>query len=142
MHTVRKATSVAAAINAVTVVGLEQCFTNITQEKKVLRLFIFLLMVMISSDLLAGTVTGKVNMLEIWENGNVVFTLDTAVTACNGQFVLNFSSNGTKNIYSALLAAKMSEKSVRVIYSDTCGLADNYGQLQYNIPIYVYVNDE
>jgi hypothetical protein len=90
-----------------------------------------------STNTFALSVSGKVDMLEVWQSGNVAFTLSTAVSACNAQFILNYSSNGSKNMYSALLAAKISGNTVNVTYSDACGNAENYGG-QYNVPTYLY----
>lgn len=89
----------------------------------------------------AGDSTGKVDMLENWRSGNTAFTLDPAINSCNGQVVLNYSDNGTRNMYSAILAAKISGKTVRVIYEDACGSAEGYGG-SYNRPVYIYVNDD
>jgi hypothetical protein len=85
-------------------------------------------------------VTGNVAMLETWFNGNVAFTLTTAVSACNGQFILNASSAGTKNQYATLLAAKSKGVQVRVYGAGTCGAADG-GLGNYNLVSYVYLLD-
>lgn len=85
--------------------------------------------------------TGKVNMLEIWRSGNVAFTLTPAAGNCNGQFILNYSDNGSKSMYSTLLAAKMSGKNVRVSYDATCVAPENYGAGNYNQPNYLYVEE-
>lgn len=84
--------------------------------------------------------TGNVNMLEIWFNGNVAFTLSSSVPTCNSQFVLNVSSAGTKNQYAALLAAKAKGVQVRVYGGDTCGLAEGTST-NYNLVSYLYVLD-
>ena len=101
------------------------------------KYLVLLILSLGSENALSGSAQGQVNMLEVWENGNVAFTLMPLVTTCGGQFILNFSSNGSKNMYSALLASKISGKSVSVSYSDVCGPAENYGS-QYNIPRYLY----
>ncbi len=90
----------------------------------------------------ALSVIGKVDMLEVWKTGNVAFTLHTTVSECNGQFVLNYSENGTQKMYAAVLAAKVSGKSISVNYNDSCGVAENYGASPYNIPKYLYVRDD
>lgn len=93
-----------------------------------------------STTVSAGNATGKVNMLEVWKTGNVAFRLEPSVTACNTQFIINYSENGAKNMYAAVLAAKVNGKTVTVTYEDSCGLAENYGG-EYNIPKYILVND-
>lgn len=37
----------------------------------------------------AGDFTGKVEMLEVWDNGNVSVSLSLAITGCNAQVILN-----------------------------------------------------
>jgi len=89
----------------------------------------------------AETFTGKVVWVETWRNGNVAFRLDSAVSACNQQFILNASAPGAKTQYASVLAAKLSGKSVQVTTSG-CGPADNYNpNVLYNIPEYVLVTD-
>jgi hypothetical protein len=86
---------------------------------------------------LAGDFTGKVEMLEVWENGNIAVSLTPAIVGCNAQVILNQSRPGTKNLYAALLAAKHADRAVR-IYTNGCGIADGYGG-SYNLPLYIYV---
>lgn len=43
-------------------------------------------------------------------------------------------------MYPALLAAKISGKTVRVNYENLCVAAEGYGG-SYNIPAYIYIND-
>ena len=88
----------------------------------------------------AANISGTVDMLEVWTTGNVSFTLSTAVGSCNGQFILNVSNPGTKNIYAMLLAARHAGKQVRVYTSDVCIAADGLGG-SYNQPLYVYAVD-
>lgn len=79
--------------------------------------------------------TGEITMLEAWRTGNVAFTLDVAGAPCNGQFILNRSDDGTKNLYAMLVAAKAADRTVKV-YFIGCGPAEgvsgsNYAQLNY-----------
>ena len=90
-----------------------------------------------SSSALATNFTGTVDMLETWPSGNVAFTLNGATGPCNGQFILNHSSAGTKNLYALLLAAKSTGKQVMVVQS-TCGAADGYGG-SYGLVDYLYL---
>lgn len=90
------------------------------------------------------TYTGTVDMLEIWKSGNVAFSLLPAVTGyCNGQFIVNASALGSKNLVATLIAAKTAGKPVRVYSTaDTtgCVAADGYGGT-YLEPAYVYLLD-
>lgn len=92
----------------------------------------------------AGGVTGKIGMLEVWQNGNIAFTVvddagtNLVASKCNGQFVLNRSAAGTKNQYAILVTAHTLGKKVAISYDDTCGTAENYNSSPYIIPIYVY----
>ena len=78
--------------------------------------------------------SGKVAMLEAWRQGNVAFTLATTGVPCNGQFILNKSDLGTKNMYAMLVAAKTTGATVRV-YFEGCGSAEgtstSYAQVAY-----------
>jgi hypothetical protein len=84
----------------------------------------------------AADVTGKVDMIEIWSNGNVAITLAAAIPGCNGQLILNASSPSTKNIYAAVLAAKHADRSIRIV-TNGCGAAEGYGG-SYHLPLYVH----
>jgi hypothetical protein len=86
----------------------------------------------------AATYTGLVTMLEIWQSGNVAFILAGAAP-CNGQFIINVSSPGTKNMYAALLAAKQAGKPIRVSQT-ICGAAEGYGG-SYALVDYLYPED-
>ena len=94
----------------------------------------------INQSAYAADYTGTVGMLEVWRNGNVAFTLSVPATTCNGQFILNASDPGSKNQYAALLAAKRTGTQVRVI-AGTCGVAENYNSVLYNIVEYLYAFD-
>lgn len=85
----------------------------------------------------AAAVVGTVDQLELWRGGNVGFTLSTSVSACNGQFILNASTPGTRNLYTALLSAKLTGTRVDVRYTG-CGAAEGYGG-SYNLVDYLYV---
>jgi hypothetical protein len=93
-----------------------------------------------SSPAFADQFTGTVSLLEVWKNGNVAFSLIPAAAGCNTQFILNFSANGTKNQYAALLAAKTKGAPVSVHTSGTCIVAENYGG-SYHEPLYIYAMD-
>jgi hypothetical protein len=78
---------------------------------------------------------GSVVMLEAWRTGNVAFTLDAVGVPCNGQFVLNKSDDGAKNLYAMLVVAKAADRAVKVYFTG-CGPAEgvsgsNYAQLNY-----------
>lgn len=105
---------------------------------KIGRLLVAVVGCAVASLAFAASHTGQVTTLEVWTSGNVAFTLAGA-TPCNGQFILNVSSAGTKNQYAALLAAKQSGKPVR-IYSGSCGPAEGYGG-NYALVDYLYVED-
>ena len=74
----------------------------------------------------AASYSGNITWLEVWKIGNVAFRLDAPNPPCNGQFVLNKSDPGFKNLYGALIAAQLAGKRVRV-YTSSCIPAENYG---------------
>jgi hypothetical protein len=80
--------------------------------------------------------TGNVLWLEVWSSGNVAFTLTGVTAPCNGQFLINASSPGIKNIYAALLAAKHAGTAVGV-HQSICGPAEGYGG-SYALVDYLY----
>jgi len=82
--------------------------------------------------------SGAVTMLEVWPSGNVAFTL-AVPGPCNGQFIVNASSAGAKNMYAALLAAKEAGRTIRVSQT-VCGPADGYGG-SYAVVDYLYPED-
>jgi len=84
----------------------------------------------------ASDYTGLVSMLEVWRNGNVAFTLNPAIGACNGQVILNKSDPGFKNLYAAIVVAREAGRQV-LVRSYACGAAENYGG-NYVIPDYIY----
>src|SRR6185437_13383315 len=90
----------------------------------------------LTSTAWADDYTGTVSMLEVWASGNVAFQLATSTPTCNGQFILNASSPGFKNLYAAVLAAQSRGAAVKVTTSG-CGPADGYGG-NYNLPLYIY----
>jgi hypothetical protein len=97
-----------------------------------------LLLLALAAPAKAVEFTGVISMLEVWPSGNVAFTLAGAAP-CNGQFILNASAPGTKNMYAALLAAKHAVKPVR-IYHSSCGVAEG-GAPNYALVGYLYVED-
>ena len=84
----------------------------------------------------SADVTGKIEMIEVWANGNIAFSFYPPMGVCNNQVILNASIGSTKNIYAAILAAKHADRSVRVV-TNGCGPAEGYGG-SYNLPLYVY----
>jgi hypothetical protein len=107
---------------------------------KKLVAFIVLSCVAFGGTVYAYDVTGTVDLLEVWNNGNVAFTLNPPASYCNNQFILNGSSaSGAKNQFAAVLTAKTTGKQLRISYYG-CGPADNYGG-NYIIPSYIYVQD-
>jgi hypothetical protein len=90
----------------------------------------------------AVSYTGTIEIIEIWKIGNVAFRLNGFSSACafNNWMVLNKSSDGTRNMYAALLAAKMSGKAVR-ISSPGCAPAENYNSTPYLQIDYLFIAD-
>lgn len=88
-----------------------------------------------------ATLTGLVEWLEVWTNGNVAFRLSGVTSTCTSHqtLILNKSSPGTSNQYAALLAAKHAGKQIRVS-SSGCGPAENYGNSYVQVD-YLYVQD-
>jgi hypothetical protein len=82
--------------------------------------------------------TGQVVMLEAWRAGNVAFTLNATGVPCNGQFILNKSDPGTKNLYALLVTAKAAGMNIRA-YFDGCGPAEGYGSTNYAQVAYMYL---
>lgn len=96
---------------------------------------------MLATQTALADYTGTITQLEVWVTGNVAFTLGPSATPpCNGQFILNRSDDGTKNMYAALLAAKKTGTPVSIT-STTCGPAEGYGASNYNLVTYIYVLD-
>ena len=91
----------------------------------------------------ASSFAGTVTWIEVWRNGNIAFRLSdaTSTTTCNGQFILNASSPGTKNQYAALLASKKTGVPISVYSYAPCGPADNYGS-SYIIVDYLYLTQD
>ena len=83
----------------------------------------------------AAYFTGQITMLEAWRTGNVAFMLSAPGVPCNGQFVLNKSDDGTKNLYAMLLTARATGREIKVYFTN-CGPAEgastsNYAQVNY-----------
>ena len=89
----------------------------------------------------AGDYTGAITTIEIWAEGNVAFRLAGVGGTCatNEWFVINKSTEGGKNLYAALLAAKLADKPIR-INSSGCGPAEGYGSTPYLQVSYLYIN--
>jgi len=92
----------------------------------------------VSAAALPANFSGAVTMLEVWPSGNVAFTL-AVPGPCNGQFIVNVSSMGAKNMYAALLASKEAGRTIRVSQT-VCGPADGYGG-NYAVVDYLYPED-
>jgi hypothetical protein len=89
----------------------------------------------------ASVHTGTVASLELWQNGNVAFTLNGSALPCNGQVIINGGSDGARNMYAALLAAKIAGKSVQ-LNTGACGPATGYNpSVLYATVVYLYVLD-
>jgi hypothetical protein len=87
--------------------------------------------------------SGRVSWLEVWTTGNISFRLEGVSNTCaaaNGHtFVINRSAVGAKNVYAAILAAKLSGASITA-WSSGCGPAETYGgQTLYVQVDYTYV---
>jgi hypothetical protein len=89
----------------------------------------------------AVSYSGPVGVIEVWAYGNVAFKLSGVSGTCGGAdwFVINKSTDGGKNLYAALLAAKLADKPIR-IYSDGCGPADGFGSAPYVQVSYLYID--
>ena len=98
---------------------------------------------LLSASAWAATYTGNIVMLEVWKNGNVAFSITPVPSACNNQFILNFSDPGTKNQYATLLAAKSRGSQVTVYTNPTCVVAENFPSAGavYNETLYLYALD-
>ena len=101
-----------------------------------------LLWLSMSMPAIAEQFTGYVSILEVWNNGNVAFSLITspAMSRCNNQFILNKDDAGTKNQLAVLLAAKRTNTPVSVYTDGPCITAANYGG-NYNWPQFLYALD-
>lgn len=91
----------------------------------------------LSGNAFAAYYTGTVDMLEVWTNGNIAFTLNTTGVPCNGQFIINQSWVGAKNFYAMLIAAKTADREVSV-YNVQCGFADGTA-VNYALVAYLYL---
>lgn len=103
------------------------------------RLSALTLLACSASGAFAEDFVGDVDQIEAWPGGNVAFTI-TATNAnlpCNGQFILNKSADGTRNLYALLLTAKSTDRQVRISHT-TCGPAEGYGG-NYAVVNYLYL---
>ena len=89
----------------------------------------------------AAQYAGSISTIEVWAYGNVAFQLSGVSGTCaNGDwFVVNKSTEGGKNLYAALLAAKLADKAIRV-NSAGCGPADGFGTTPYLQVNYLYID--
>jgi hypothetical protein len=84
----------------------------------------------------ATSFTGNVVWLETWKSGNAAFTLTASGVPCNGQFILNKSDPGFKNLYAMVIAAKLVDRPIRV-YVGNCISAEG-GSANYAEVLYLY----
>jgi len=109
-------------------------------KRSIVRTLLAVLAAASSFPATASSHTGTVAMLELWPNGNVVFTLNGVTLPCLGQAVVNASASGAKNIYAALLSAKISARTVE-LNTSACVPADGYNpSVLYARVDYLYVN--
>jgi len=95
----------------------------------------------LSSTAHAGIFTGTVNLLEVWPNGNVAFTINGATLPCNGQVIINQNVVGNKNLFASLLAAKHANKQVRIDTAACAPAQGYYPEVLYNHLNYLTVLD-
>ena len=84
----------------------------------------------------AANYIGAIDWIEIWPSGNVAFKLKNVTAPCNGQFLINNSMPGAKNLYAYLLTIKSTGNTATVAHT-TCGPADGYGG-SYAVVEYLY----
>lgn len=84
----------------------------------------------------AANYTGSILWIEVWPSGNVAFRLKDVTAPCNGQFLINNSMPGAKNLYAYLLTIKATANTATVAHT-TCGPADGYGG-SYAVVDYLY----
>jgi hypothetical protein len=84
----------------------------------------------------AANYIGPIDWIEVWPSGNVVFKLKNVTAPCNGQFLINNSMLGAKNLYAYLLTIKATGNTATVAHT-TCGPADAYGG-NYAVVDYLY----
>jgi hypothetical protein len=106
--------------------------------KKFFKLTMVSLTLAYSTQGLAGSYVGRVINLEVWDTGNVAFSMNPAIPTCNGQVIINKSSAGAKALIAAVMSAKALNKPVRV-NSTGCIPADGYGG-SYNRSTYIYLD--
>jgi hypothetical protein len=90
----------------------------------------------------SASYNATIEIIEVWKIGNVAFRLNGVSSTCgsNNWFVINKSAEGGKNMYAALLAAKLADRPIRVS-SPGCGPADSYNTTPYVLVDYLYVAD-
>jgi hypothetical protein len=90
----------------------------------------------LSAPAQAANYIGVIDWIEVWPSGNVVFKLKNVTAPCNGQFLINNSMPGAKNLYAYLLTIKTTGNTATVSQS-ACGPADGYGG-NYAVIEYLY----
>lgn len=96
------------------------------QFKSVGFIFMALASTLFSAQAQAASYIGEIDWIEVWPSGNIAFKLKNVSTPCNGQFLINNSMAGAKNMYAYLLTIKTTGNTATVAHS-TCGPADGYG---------------
>lgn len=91
---------------------------------------------LISGTASAASYIGEIDWIEVWPSGNIAFKLKNVNAPCNGQFLINASMPGAKNLYAYLLTIRATRDSATVAHT-TCGPADGYGG-SYAIVDYLY----
>jgi hypothetical protein len=84
----------------------------------------------------AANYVGPIDWIEVWPSGNVAFKLKNVTAPCNGQFLINNSMPGARNLYAYLLTIKATGNTATVAHT-TCGPADGYGG-NYAVVDYLY----
>jgi len=91
---------------------------------------------LVAASAAAASYIGEIYWIEVWPSGNIAFRLKNVAVPCNGQFLINASMPGAKNMYAYLLTIKATGNTATVAHT-TCGPADGYGG-NYAIVDYLY----
>ncbi|MEO8018730.1 MAG: hypothetical protein ABI769_13020 [Pseudomonadota bacterium] len=107
-----------------------------SRKSFVARLTLTAVSLLLAVSAQAASYVGEINWIEVWPSGNIAFKLKDVTAPCNGQFLINASMAGAKNMYAYLLTIKATKDSATVAHT-TCGPADGYGG-SYAIVDYLY----
>lgn len=105
-------------------------------RRRAIRAALLMALALTAATAHAASYIGEILWIEVWPSGNVAFKLKNVTAPCNGQFLINASMPGAKNLYAYLLTIKASKDSATVAHT-TCGPADGYGG-SYAIVDYLY----